>query len=147
MAQRFDRKLPYLFKVLAAEKPLSIQAHPDSKQAEAGFNRENRLGIALNAPDRNYRDANHKPECICALTPFWALRGFRPISEMLPLFFQLCPIGLKSELAKMHETSGPETLKGFFYSLMTLQSEDKKRLISEIVSNAERLAFCPVYAF
>ena len=77
-ARRYQGRLPYLFKVLAAEKPLSIQAHPSRKQARAGFKRENELGIPLDAPERNYRDEHHKPELICALTDFWAMCGFPP---------------------------------------------------------------------
>jgi len=75
--------LPFLFKVLAAAKPLSIQAHPNRKQAEEGFERENRAGIPLDAPNRNYRNPNHKPEIICALEPFAALCGFRKIQEII----------------------------------------------------------------
>ena len=77
IAQKFNATLPYLFKVLAASRPLSVQAHPSLKQAEAGFAHENAEGIPLDAPHRNYRDSNHKPECIFALTSFWALCGFR----------------------------------------------------------------------
>lgn len=74
--------LPFLLKILAADKPLSLQAHPSLAQAQAGFERENRAGIPLNAPDRNYADANHKPEMIFALSePFDALSGFRAPTE------------------------------------------------------------------
>lgn len=69
--------LPFLLKVLAARMPLSIQSHPSLDQARAGFAKEDAAGIAIDAPDRVYRDANHKPELICALTPFKALCGFR----------------------------------------------------------------------
>ncbi len=78
--ERFGR-LPFLFKVLAASQPLSIQAHPSLAQARAGFARENEAGVALDAPTRTYRDDNHKPELICALTPFEALCGFRSVAE------------------------------------------------------------------
>ncbi len=81
-AERFGEELPFLLKVLAAAQPLSIQAHPDKRQARAGFVRENRLGIRPDAPDRNYRDDNHKPELFVALTDFYALRGFRPLDEI-----------------------------------------------------------------
>ena len=73
--------LPFLLKVLAAGSPLSLQAHPTIAQAVEGFARENALGIALDAANRNYRDELHKPEIIYALTPFRALCGFRPASE------------------------------------------------------------------
>jgi mannose-6-phosphate isomerase len=74
--------LPFLLKVLAASAPLSLQAHPTTEQAAAGFQRENRLGIALNAPNRNYKDAMHKPELLYALSrEFAALCGFRAVAD------------------------------------------------------------------
>lgn len=85
IAERFGQ-LPFLFKVLAAAQPLSIQAHPSLTQAQAGFERENGLGIDLGAPNRTYRDDNHKPELICAITPFVAKCGFRPLAEAQELF-------------------------------------------------------------
>jgi mannose-6-phosphate isomerase len=74
--------LPFLFKFLAASKPLSIQAHPNWDQAREGFDRENREGIAINAPGRNYKDPNPKPEILCALSPFTAMCGFREPEEI-----------------------------------------------------------------
>lgn len=79
-------ELPFLVKVLAAAKPLSIQAHPDAEQARAGFARENAAGVPLDAPDRTYVDPNPKPELICALTPFHVLCGFRPLAATRDLF-------------------------------------------------------------
>jgi mannose-6-phosphate isomerase len=72
-------RLPYLLKVLAAGDALSLQTHPSKAQAETGFARENDAGIALDASNRIYRDPFPKPELICALTPFDALCGFRPL--------------------------------------------------------------------
>ena len=83
VAGKFDDRLPFLFKVLAAGKPLSIQAHPDKTQAEEGFERENRDGVPLDAFHRNYRDDNHKPEIICALTDFHAMLGFRHPGDIM----------------------------------------------------------------
>jgi len=81
-AKRFHRQLPFLFKVLSARKPLSIQAHPSKATAEEGFARENALNIAITDKNRNYKDSNHKPEMITALTDFYALCGFRPLREI-----------------------------------------------------------------
>jgi mannose-6-phosphate isomerase len=79
LADVVEGRLPFLLKVLAAASPLSLQAHPTMDQAAAGFARENALGIPLDAPNRNYKDAFHKPELIYALTDgFRALCGFRP---------------------------------------------------------------------
>jgi mannose-6-phosphate isomerase len=77
--------LPFLLKILAAEKPLSVQAHPSLRQAREGWERENRAGLPLSAPNRGYRDANHKPEILAALTPFRAVCGFREIPEIVKL--------------------------------------------------------------
>lgn len=74
--------LPYLLKVLAAARPLSIQVHPTAEQAVEGFRRENDAGIPIDAPHRLYRDSNPKPELIVALGTFYALSGFRPAEEI-----------------------------------------------------------------
>jgi mannose-6-phosphate isomerase len=77
--------LRFLLKVMAIAEPLSLQTHPNKAQAEAGFAREDALGISRTAPNRNYRDPNHKPELICALTTMDALSGFRPAHETMEL--------------------------------------------------------------
>jgi mannose-6-phosphate isomerase len=82
VAKNFQNRLPYLFKVLDVQKMLSIQAHPTKEQAEAGFQRENEAGIPLDARHRNYKDDNHKPELMVALTDFWLLHGFRPMPDI-----------------------------------------------------------------
>ncbi|MEZ9077691.1 mannose-6-phosphate isomerase, class I, partial [Vibrio cyclitrophicus] len=75
-ANRYGQ-LPYLFKVLAARTPLSIQVHPNKRNSEIGFERENAQGIALSASNRNYKDPNHKPELVYAITVYKAMNGFR----------------------------------------------------------------------
>lgn len=108
--ERFGPTLPFLLKVLAAAKPLSLQAHPSLEQARAGFERENAQGLALDAPTRNYKDGNHKPELICAMTPFQALCGFRALPETLALFRTLgLPIATLERLG----------LKAYFHEVMT----------------------------
>ncbi|MFE6859932.1 mannose-6-phosphate isomerase, class I [Nocardia sp. NPDC057668] len=77
VAGEFGGRLPFLLKILAAEEALSLQAHPSLEQARVGFQRENRAGMALDSPLRNYRDENHKPELVVALDRFEALAGFR----------------------------------------------------------------------
>jgi mannose-6-phosphate isomerase len=77
--------LPFLFKVLAAAKPLSIQAHPGAEQARQGWERENSGAVPLGAPERNYKDPNPKPEILCALSRFRALCGFRRPGEIRTL--------------------------------------------------------------
>ena len=82
-------QLSFLLKILAADEALSIQAHPNSNQAQQGFLRENQMGIGLDSPTRNYRDDKHKPEIVVALSDFEALCGFRPISEIQELLGDL----------------------------------------------------------
>ena len=77
VARAFGGRLPYLLKVIAAERPLSLQVHPTREHAAESFAAESAAGIALDSSRRTYRDANHKPEMLIALTPFTALCGFR----------------------------------------------------------------------
>jgi len=139
VAQRFKNRLPYLFKVLAAAKPLSIQAHPSIDQACEGFDRENRLGIPLDAPNRNYKDDNHKPECICALTSFWALNGFRKTSDMISLMGRICPPGLKKDFDMFRQQPNSRGLKKFFKAMMIMDHTTQNQIISDVVKNADRL--------
>ncbi|MEZ2389807.1 mannose-6-phosphate isomerase, class I [bacterium RCC_150] len=88
----FGPRLPFLTKLLAADRPLSLQVHPRLDQAREGFARENAAGLAPDAPERNYRDDNHKPEMIFALTPFEALCGFRPAAESRRVFEHLAKL-------------------------------------------------------
>lgn len=137
--ENFGDQLPYLFKVLAAAQPLSIQAHPNLAQAREGFRRENRHKVPLNAPERNYKDKNHKPECICALTPFWALCGFRKIPSILALMSKLFPpYGLK-ELDHFHKEPNPRGLQRFFKGLMTMDLNRQKQIIGDAMVKARRL--------
>ncbi len=76
-------ELPFMLKLLAAGRPLSIQVHPNAEQAEAGFARENADGVPIDAPSRVYRDPHHKPEMVYALTTFDTLVGFRPTAEIV----------------------------------------------------------------
>lgn len=113
-ARRFGGELPFLFKVLAAAEPLSIQVHPGVRQARRGFRRETARGLSLEDPRRNYRDPHPKPEIICALTPFWALHGFRPPAQILELLHraalpELRPAaarGLRALLAELLRLDG-----------------------------------------
>ena len=84
-ATDWDSRLPFLVKLLAAKQPLSIQAHPSIAQAKEGFAREDAAGIPRDASHRNYKDENHKPEILVALTPFRAMAGFRPIEDTVRL--------------------------------------------------------------
>jgi len=138
VAERFQNRLPFLFKVLAADRPLSIQVHPDLVQAQEGYARENQLGIPLTAAGRNYRDQNHKPEALCAITPFEALKGFRKIEEIVDLMKTVCIPELEEPLYLLEKKATPEGLKAFFSCLLQLSGEEKGRVIHQAVSRAEK---------
>jgi mannose-6-phosphate isomerase len=121
---RFGPRLPFLLKVLAAAQPLSLQAHPSLAQAKAGFAREEAAGVPRGAPNRNYRDPNHKPEIICALTDFQALCGFRRVDDSVKLFRGL---GLDVTLLEHHG------LRAYFQHVMTLPKEAQGALVDQLV--------------
>lgn len=126
VAARFG-ELPFLFKVLCAEQPLSIQVHPGKSAAAEGFARENAAGVPLDAPERNYKDANHKPELVYALTPFLAINGFRPFAEIIAL---LQPVaGAHPAIAHFLQQSDEASLAILFSSLLSLQHDEKKRAL------------------
>ena len=81
-AADFNNRLPFLFKVLDVNSMLSIQSHPTKKAAEIGFAKESQTDIAVTAPNRTYRDDNHKPEVMVALTDFWLLHGFKSMEAI-----------------------------------------------------------------
>jgi mannose-6-phosphate isomerase len=137
-AEHFD-KLPFLFKLLAASRPLSIQAHPNQEQAKRGFERENLAGIPRDAPSRNYRDPNHKPEIICALKPFRAMCGFRAPEEILKRLeslFAACP-SIAAELVSLTDSLGSgeksAALKTFFGALFNLPAETRRNLTDSVL--------------
>jgi mannose-6-phosphate isomerase len=125
-------KLPFLFKVLAAEKPLSAQVHPKAAEARDGFERENREGIKLDAPHRNYVDPNQKNEILCALSPVVALCGFREsweittLMEILSIISPLC----MDKLILALKDKNPTFI--FLTILSGLESETVKELASSI---------------
>lgn len=114
-AARFDGRLPFLLKILAADQALSIQVHPTLDQARAGFAAEDAAGIDRTAPNRNYRDPNHKPELLCALTPFEALCGFRPVERTRELLAELDlpELGFLAE-----RLAGPDPLRSAFTAVL-----------------------------
>lgn len=126
---RFGPRLPFLLKVLAAARPLSLQAHPSLAQARAGFARENAAGLPRTAPGRTYRDDNHKPELLCALTPFRALCGFRPVAHTRALLAGLRVGGLLPLLATL-DAAG---LGALFEAVMTLEPGARAALVADVV--------------
>jgi len=137
--------LPFLFKVLAAEKPLSIQAHPDLRQARDGFEKENLKGIPLDAPDRNYKDPGDKPEIICALSDFFALCGFRDAREICSIFEILSmesggivKQGFEKLILALKRQDG-NPLKDFLSALFSMNSEWLELLYPFLKEQQEKL--------
>ena len=136
-------KLPFLLKILAAEAPLSIQAHPNPSQAIAGFEQENLQGVDLSDPVRNYKDDKAKPEMIVALSPtFEALVGFsdvRIIQERLQELLELSPSVALAELLanwlKMLESL--DGIRKVFMDSLTNPSLNDQ-VISDFVDSAEQ---------
>ncbi len=139
-AKQFSNRLPFLFKVLAADCPLSIQVHPDINQARDGFRRENQHNIPLDAPDRNYKDASHKPECLCAVTRFEAMKGFRAPEGILKLMDQVFLNMQFKELDPLRKDPNSDGLKRFFTSLMTMDEARQARVVNEAVEGAKRIS-------
>lgn len=130
-AERFGGALPFLFKILCAAEPLSIQVHPSLEQAQAGFEREEAAGVARDAPERNYRDRNHKPEVICAIRPFWGLRGFRPVDEIRDEF---TTVELSEADAVISLPGTDDDLVAFFRQLITKDEDERRELIAAAVA-------------
>ena len=131
-------QLPFLVKLLAAAAPLSIQAHPSLEQAKEGFARENAEGIELNSPNRNYKDPNHKPELIVALTEFRALAGFRPVPDTAAFFAELSSPEL-DRYATLLPTDGEGDLRALFTTLISLPHQPRVELIESVKRAAAEL--------
>lgn len=131
-------QLPFLVKLLAAAAPLSIQAHPSLEQAKEGFERENAEGIELNSPNRNYKDPNHKPELIVALTEFRALAGFRPVPDTAAFFAELGSAEL-DRYATLLPTDGEGDLRALFTTLISLPHQPRVELIESVARAAAEL--------
>ena len=130
--------LSYLFKAQEVKEMLSIQAHPSKASAEIEFARENAEGIPLDAPNRNYKDDNHKPEMLVALGDFWLLHGFKPteelaytllnvveLRELLPIFNQSGYAGLYKHIMEMPQEEVNRILQPLIDNILPLYKEDK----------------------
>jgi len=143
VARRFAGELPFLLKVLAAARPLSLQAHPDAARARAGFERENAAGIAPDAPHRCYRDPRSKPELLCALTPFTALCGFQPLDDIVARVEELRAPRLAGLVGPLRREHSREALRGFYRRLMELRAGEAAEVVAEAVAAADRCGSQP----
>lgn len=125
-ASRFGR-LPYLLKILDVKDMLSIQVHPNKRNAELEFAGENRKGIALNAPERNYKDDNHKPELMLALGEFWLLHGFKPEDELLQL------LHATPELRSLIPVFNRQGYQGVYHTVMELPQPEVNAILEPLL--------------
>lgn len=132
--------LPFLMKVLAAEKPLSIQVHPSKKAAELGFAKENEQGIPLDAANRNYKDANHKPELVYALTPYLAMNGFREFRQIVTNFDAIDLPVLEDLFQPFKQDPNSLTLAEFFSAILALKGELKAQAVSQLLNSLKAIA-------
>jgi mannose-6-phosphate isomerase len=132
-AGRFGGRLPFLLKVLAAAEPLSLQAHPSTERAGVGFAEEEAAGIPLDVPERRYRDPHHKPELLCALTPFVALCGFRGLDATTALLDRL---GLADE--PVFSELGSGDLRATVGRLLSLPEGERAGVARTIADAASR---------
>ena len=139
VAEEFKNELPFLFKILAAASPLSIQAHPNKAQAEIGFNRENEENIPLNSSERTYKDANHKPELICALTNFELMCGFQPINEIVDRIKYLQLENFIPGIVELEIDPSTKNLKKMFSELMSKHNNNQTKQVSILINKITEL--------
>jgi mannose-6-phosphate isomerase len=144
---RFGDVLPFLVKVLAADEPLSLQAHPSAEQAAEGYMREERLGIPLSSPLRNYRDTSHKPELLVALQPFDALAGFRPAARTVDLLRALAVSDLDPFIELLDDQSDADGLRALFTTWITAPQPDIDVLVTAVLQGAIHYVSCGATEF
>jgi len=133
---RFGDVLPFLVKVLAADEPLSLQAHPSADQAVEGYLREERMGIPVSSPVRNYRDTSHKPELLVALQSFEALAGFRQASRTTELLRALAVSDLDPFIDLLNDQSDADGLRALFTTWITAPQPDIDVLVPAVLEGA-----------
>ncbi|WP_323451881.1 mannose-6-phosphate isomerase, class I [Streptomyces yaizuensis] len=136
---KFGPHLPFLFKILAAGAPLSLQVHPDLARAREGYAAEERAGIPVDAPHRNYRDTNHKPELICALTPFEGLCGFRSAPATADLLAGLGVDSLKPYADLLRARPEEAALREVLTAILTADPDSIAATVTEATAAADRL--------
>jgi mannose-6-phosphate isomerase len=139
-AARFGGRLPFLLKVLAAEKALSIQVHPSREQAEAGFLAETERGLPPGDKARNYVDDWPKPEILCALTPLEVLAGMRTTADAARLLRALGVGELAPIAADLESAAGPGALTTALGRLLSWPAEGRAALVASVVAACGRLA-------
>ncbi|EKX61174.1 mannose-6-phosphate isomerase, class I [Streptomyces ipomoeae] len=142
---KFGPRLPFLLKILAAGAPLSLQVHPNLEQAREGYEDEERRGIPIDAAHRNYKDANHKPELICALTEFDGLCGFRDPNQAADLLAALDVDSLKPYVDLLHAHPEEAALREVLTAVLSADPEAMGQTVTEAAAACARLgaAYAP----
>jgi mannose-6-phosphate isomerase len=138
-----EPRLPFLVKLLAAAEPLSIQAHPDLARARHGYAEEEARGVAVDAAERSYRDANHKPELLVALDRTEALCGFRSPEDVLVTAERIGSDSLTTLLAALRSDPGAPALRETFGRLLRLEPRARGMLIADVVAHCGTAADQP----
>ncbi|MDT5009033.1 MAG: mannose-6-phosphate isomerase [Mycobacterium sp.] len=133
---RFGDCLPFLVKVLAADEPLSLQAHPSAQQAADGFDREEQRGIPISSPTRNYRDRSHKPELVIALEQFEALAGFRDVARSIELMKALEVSELDPYVQLLTGQADADGLRALFTTWITAPQPHLEVLVPAVLDGA-----------
>lgn len=120
--------VPYLLKVLDVRDMLSIQVHPSKKQAAIDFEKENAIGLPLNAPDRNYKDSNHKPELMVAMSDFYLLHGFKPEAALIAIMKRVPELNFFQKIFKK------EGYAGLYKMAMELPQQKVNELLQPLIN-------------
>ncbi|TMR91974.1 mannose-6-phosphate isomerase, class I, partial [Nonomuraea basaltis] len=136
-AARFGPALPYLLKVLAIARPLSLQVHPTTAQAQAGYADETARGIPLDDFARTYKDASHKPEMVCAITPFHGLCGFRSPAATADLLDRLGLPGLRPWIGTLRSAAPGDALRTVFAEMLDDASAPLRAEIERALLDAD----------
>lgn len=129
--QQFQGQLPFLFKVLDVKQMLSIQSHPTKAQAEAGFQKENEQGIPLDARHRNFKDDNHKPEIMVALTPFWLLHGFQSAEAITKVLAEV------PEFSPLKAQFESKNIASFYEFIMKMPQPEVDKMLAPLKKRLE----------
>lgn len=130
LGEKVSRKfssLPYLFKVLDVRQMLSIQVHPSKESAQMGYEKEDKEGISLKAPHRNYKDKNHKPELMVALSDFWLLHGFKSVKKIGKILNEVQELRF---LLPVFEQKG---YKGLYEKVMEMRQEEVNNILDPLL--------------
>ncbi|HVG13362.1 MAG TPA: mannose-6-phosphate isomerase, class I [Chitinophagaceae bacterium] len=126
-AQQFGM-LPFLLKILDVRQMLSIQVHPAKESAEEGFESENKLGIPLTAGHRNYKDDNHKPELMVALSDFWLLHGFKPAAQLEEILSAI------PDFEFLEDKFRDGGYKGLYETVMLMEQEEVNKILEPVIA-------------